>query len=222
MISKRLLEVSKHVRNNSSIIDVGCDHGLLSIYLYLNRKNIKILATDISERILNTTRENVLKYGLNDAVDVKVSSGLKDIKGTNIDTVIIAGLGGRKIISLLEPDKLENVRTIVLQPNNNVYAVRKYLVSLNYYISNESLVLDRGIIYTTIVFETGRRNYSEKELHFGPVLLKDKNELFIKNLEKEIGHFKSVLKNTAKRNVLKRIKTKLKIINLQKFSKKTV
>ena len=33
-LSKRLEAISSLVPNNSKIIDIGCDHGLLDIYLY--------------------------------------------------------------------------------------------------------------------------------------------------------------------------------------------
>ena len=37
-LSKRLEAISSLIPNNSKIIDVGCDHGLLDIYLY-QKKN---------------------------------------------------------------------------------------------------------------------------------------------------------------------------------------
>lgn len=40
-LSKRLEVVASFVNDNSKVIDIGCDHGLLSIYLVNKYKNIK-------------------------------------------------------------------------------------------------------------------------------------------------------------------------------------
>ena len=52
-ISKRLKEIANYVEENSNIVDIGCDHGLLDIYLIQNKKNIKIIASDINQNALN-------------------------------------------------------------------------------------------------------------------------------------------------------------------------
>ena len=41
-ISKRLKAISDFITDNSNVIDVGCDHALLDIYLFNNKKNIKL------------------------------------------------------------------------------------------------------------------------------------------------------------------------------------
>ena len=42
-INNRLKTISNYIEDNSNIIDVGCDHSLLGIYLCLNKNNIKDL-----------------------------------------------------------------------------------------------------------------------------------------------------------------------------------
>ena len=39
-ISKRLELIASFIPENSKVIDIGCDHGLLDIYLYQNKKGI--------------------------------------------------------------------------------------------------------------------------------------------------------------------------------------
>ncbi len=42
-ISKRLEAISSLVPINSKVIDIGCDHALLDIYLIQNNNNLKII-----------------------------------------------------------------------------------------------------------------------------------------------------------------------------------
>jgi len=42
-INKRLERLSTFVDEEKNIIDVGCDHALLDIYLFQNRKKINII-----------------------------------------------------------------------------------------------------------------------------------------------------------------------------------
>ena len=58
-ISKRLELIASFIPDNSKVIDIGCDHGLLDIYLYQNKKNISIIASDINEQALNNAKKNI-------------------------------------------------------------------------------------------------------------------------------------------------------------------
>ena len=60
-ISKRLEVISGLVPNNSKVTDIGCDHGLLDIYLYQKNISKKIIASDINENALNNAKENIKK-----------------------------------------------------------------------------------------------------------------------------------------------------------------
>ena len=48
-LSKRLECIASFVNDDMSLVDVGCDHALLDIYLCQVKKNIKIIASDINE-----------------------------------------------------------------------------------------------------------------------------------------------------------------------------
>ena len=47
-ISRRLEAIASLVEDNKKIIDIGCDHALLDIYLIKNKKNLNIIASDIN------------------------------------------------------------------------------------------------------------------------------------------------------------------------------
>ena len=52
-LSKRLEAISSLIPKKSNIIDIGCDHGLLDIYLYQNKIVTKVIASDINENAIN-------------------------------------------------------------------------------------------------------------------------------------------------------------------------
>ena len=46
------------------MVDIGCDHGLLDIYLVQTNKNIKVIASDINKNALSNAIKNIKKYKL--------------------------------------------------------------------------------------------------------------------------------------------------------------
>ena len=179
-LSARLKAITSFIDDNSNIVDVGCDHGLLDIYLMLNKKNVKIIASDINENALKNAISNIKKYKLSDKIKTVVSNGLDNIDTKDIDTVVIAGMGAHTATGILYNNlkKLRNVKKIIIQCNNDLDFLRNKVTKIGYYISKEMLVKDASIIYTIIEFKKGYRLYSRRQLYFGPCLLKRNEELF--------------------------------------------
>jgi len=214
-LSKRLKEISNYIPDNIKMVDIGCDHALLDIYLYKNRKNISIIASDVNKNALNQAKTNIKKYNLEDVIETRISNGLDNISKDEIDTIVISGMGAHTIIGILHMNlkKLENVENIIVQSNNHIDFLRKKITELNYYIDNEKLVKDNGIIYTIISFKKGKKRYNKKELYFGPYLLKENSDLFReKNKEdlEKLNHLESVIPKTHHLHRLK-IKNKIKL-----------
>lgn len=215
-ISNRLKTIGDLIKKNSFIVDVGCDHALLSIYIYLNNKNINIMASDINEKPLKSAQDNLKKYGLEDKIKLVLSDGLKSIN-TFYDTVIISGVGGNTITEILKKEQLKNVKTIIVSPQNNCYNVRKYVTKLGFYISNEILVKENNKFYNIIKLEKGKVKYKRLELLFGPILLKHNDDLFKEYMNKKYIKYNILLNNIPKKNIYKRfiIKSYLKKIKIK-------
>ena len=58
--TKRLETICSLVDKNTNVVDIGCDHGLIDIYLTLNNRN-KCIASDINNNALNSAKENIKK-----------------------------------------------------------------------------------------------------------------------------------------------------------------
>lgn len=224
-LSKRLEEVANYVDNNDkSVIDIGCDHGLLSIYLANKYKNLKIIASDVNNNALEFARKNITKYNLEDRIDIRLGNGVSVIKESDkIDTIVVAGMGANTIIGFLKysKDKLKNINKIIIQSNTDLYFLRKNMTNIGYHVESEKQVLDKGKIYTIIMFKKGKRRYNYKELYLGPILLKEKNKLFEEKCAKELITNKIILSNIKQGHYLYKMKIKRNIKVLEDVTKKS-
>ena len=200
-ISNRLKLVASFVDDNSHVIDVGCDHALLSIFLVKNKNNIKVIASDVNEGPLEGARKNIKLYDLEDRIEIKLGDGIKTIN-KDTDTIIISGLGGETIIDILKDDitRLENIKTIILSPHSAVYETRKEVTSLGYKIVDEIFIYDQNKPYNIIKFIKGKETYSDDELYFGPIILKNKNESFYKYYQDLNNKNKKILETVPTKN----------------------
>ena len=207
--------------DNDKVVDVACDHALLSIYIYLNKKGVSVISSDINELPLMSAKENIKKYNLENKIEIRLSDGLKNIKNNEFDTIVIAGLGGKNICDILSYDinKTKSAKKIIIQANNNIYDVRKFLTDNNYKIIDEKLVKENNVISTIILFNKADKKikYTKKELEYGPILINKKNKLFKELIDKDVKKKEKILnkiprKYFIKRNKLKKSISKLKII----------
>ena len=213
-LSKRLEAISSLVPINSSIIDIGCDHALLDIYLHQKKISNKIIASDINANALDNAKENIKKYKLDKYIETRLGSGLDPLNQEDkIDTIIISGMGGHTIVGILKNNKkkLENINTIIIQSNTKLEFLRKEVTKLNYQINDEIILEDNKKIYTIIKFIKGKKKYTKKELYFGPILLKKKDKLFIEKNKQELTKLNLLLKMLPKNKILDRHKIKKEI-----------
>ena len=87
-INERLKRVASYVDDNSYIIDVGCDHALLDIYLVKTKNNIKTIASDISDGPLEYAYKNIEKEKMLDKIKITKRNGIDKLE-KEVDTIII-------------------------------------------------------------------------------------------------------------------------------------
>ena len=199
-INNRLKLIGDLVNKNDNVLDIGCDHGLLEIYLL--KKKIKVVGTDNKKGPLDICKSNLKKEKVK--CELRLGDGLDTYKDE--DTVIISGMGGLNIIKILNNDvnKSKKVNKYILSPNNYIKDVRMYLNKLGYYIEDEILIKDK-YIYTVIVFKKGKKRYNKKEYYFGPILLKNKNKLFNEYYKKDLNSKEIIIKLLPKNDYYHRL-----------------
>lgn len=216
-LSPRLEAVSSYVKDDSKIIDIGCDHAFLDIYLYKNRNNIKIIASDVNEKALQNAKANIHKYNLDNKIDTRLGSGLTVLNDEDIDTIILAGMGSFTMLKILNHDLLKktSIKQIIVQSNTDLYLLRKEVIKKGFYIKNEQVIKENNLYYVIINFERGKRKYSKKELYLGPCLIKENTPIFIEKKTKELNKLKTIYKKIPWYHIFLKIKIK-KLIRLYK------
>jgi len=173
---RRLKTIASLVDKGSKVIDVGCDHALLDIYLTLYNGN-KCIASDINKNAFEIAKTNIEKYNLTDKIELIQSDGFKKIDMNGNYTAIICGMGTTTILDILRNSKVKMIDKLIIQSNNDLYTIRKKVSSLGFAIENEVVVNERGIFYVIIKFVRSKKHYyTWKQLYLGPKLL-DSNEL---------------------------------------------
>lgn len=195
-LSKRLQAIYDMVPQSNVIADIGSDHAFLPIALVLNGKVTRAYASEVNEGPYEATVKNIEKHGVSNYVSAVLSDGISELE-TDVNTISICGMGGSLIVDILDKgkSKLEHVTTLVLQPNNNEENVRIWLMNNGYKIVFEKLVEEDGRFYEIIKAEKGDSNYNKEELFFGPVLLKEKSENFIKKWDNHRAYLVRVIAN---------------------------
>lgn len=217
-INERLKRVASYVDDNSYIIDVGCDHALLDIYLVKTKKNIKVIASDISDGPLEYAYKNIEKENLLNKIKITKRNGIDNLE-KEVDTIVISGMGTSNVLDIIFRNKenLKNIKKIIISSNNDWYSLRKIFTENNYYIKEEDIILENDKFYPIVIFEKGTKKYKKYELKYGPILLKSNNEVFKKYIEKEISKLNNIKNSLTNKYLIKKIKLKKEIRFLKKI-----
>lgn len=185
-LSPRLAAVAALVPPGASVIDIGTDHAMIPVWLVQAGISRRVLATDIHPGPLERAAALVEKTGTGDTVRLLQADGLKGIEPDGWDTVILAGMGGQTMVSILSaaPWAREHVR-LILEPQSKRAVLRRYLVENGWRIEDERLVADAGHIYPIFTARAGRApDYTPVELHLGLLSQIGNDALFPAYLER--------------------------------------
>ena len=203
---KRIEELTNYIEPFDVIADIGCDHGYLIKIAFDKALIKKAYAIDNKIGPLENAKNNLKDYK---NVSFLLSDGLNDL-AEDVEVIVIAGMGGNLVKNILEKNisKLDNVKRIIIEANRNTEIVREFAVNNNLKIVSEKIIEQDSIFYEIIVLEKGKMRLNPIEIKFGPVLLKNKDEAFLKKwtnqlniyinkktdkLDKEIKEIKEVL-----------------------------
>ncbi len=168
---ERMRAVCSCVTYGGTVCDVGTDHAFVPIELLQSGKCKRAVITDISQPSLEKGIENVRKNGLTEFVDAFCCSGTLGIDASTLTDVVIAGMGGELIASIIDADpRLHDSRlNFVLQPMSRAEELRRYLFTHGFKTKRELRVRSDGRLYTIITasFVGQNTEFSTRELYLG-------------------------------------------------------
>ena len=175
MIDDRLKSLIKYINSEDLVIDIGCDHALIDIYLIKNNILNNIIISDISINALNQGILNIKKNKLDNKIDARCGNGLEVLNEfDNINTILISGMGTNTILKILDNKYLNKINKLIIQSNKDYYLLRKEITKLGFMISDEEVIVSNNKMYINIVFIRGNKKYTDIELKYGISNMKNK------------------------------------------------
>ena len=202
-ISRRLGAIADLVTQGNRLVDVGCDHGYLPVYLKLENRIPSAIATDVAEGPLSRAREHIEQYGLGSYIETRRCDGLADIGHGEGDTLVIAGMGGPLMERILNDGRSvwDDFQEMILQPQSDIPHFRRFLMSNGYRITEEKMILEDGKFYPMMKAIRDLKcneSWTPLEEMFGKYLLQEKNPVLQQFLQRELRIRQNILTKLQK------------------------
>lgn len=154
-LNDRLKTMAARIDRGETMADIGTDHGFLPVYLLEKEVSPKVIMADISEPSLDKARKNFnmnVDMGRLGSGDFRVGDGLSVLEPSEVDVVVIAGMGGRLIADIMAEDieLTASFDKFILQPRIGQGYLRKWLLDNGFEIIYEDLVREGKYIAEVI------------------------------------------------------------------------
>lgn len=215
-LSNRLLAVASFVTDGNILADVGTDHGYIPIYLLQEKRIPRAIAMDINAGPLQRAKEHIDVYGLKDYIETRLSDGVAALTPGEVDSILVAGMGGGLVMHILEEGKevCMQGKELILQPQSELERVRAYLWSNGYVILEENMVLEDEKFYP--MMRVQYQNIIDAEsaecllfCRYGKYLLEQKHTILKEYLKREEKLYVEILENLTKSAVSEKKKERM-------------
>lgn len=197
-LSNRLQAVVDLVSKGAKVADIGCDHAYISIYMIEQGIASHVVAMDVNKGPLERATENIREHGLADRIETRLSNGIKELNVGEVNTLLIAGMGGPLMEEILsgKEEVLSEVSELILQPQSEISHVRKFVESIGFELEQEQMLWEDGKSY--VMFKCVRKENIQKygtELfyRYGKSLLEQRNVALLQYIQKEKENAESIM-----------------------------
>lgn len=206
-LSRRLERIASWILPQTKVADIGGDHGWLLLFVAKKGLLGSGIIGEINKGPFENAAQRIQAYGLSQQIDVRLGDGLSVLQEDEVDQVVIAGMGGALIASILEAGKkkLGSVQRLVLQPNIGGHRVRQWLVRHGWKLIHEEIIWDAEIYYELIVAEPGIEDaYQDQPIstsileQIGPLLWRNRDPLLLAKMQEELAQKKKVWQQLTK------------------------
>ncbi len=151
-LDRRLQCAARQVRMGSRLADIGTDHALLPVALVRSGVCPYAVASDIRTGPAERARRAVEEAQLADRIEVRLGPGLSVLQPEEADDLVIAGMGGETIVSILgeAPWIRSSHFRLILQPMSRPEVLRRWLHRAGFLLEAEPAVEDGGHLYSIL------------------------------------------------------------------------
>lgn len=187
-MSNRLDTIVGFVDKNKSVADIGTDHGITAIKIYEEKRPTKIIGTDISKNSLKKLEDKLAenKY----KIETMVTDGIYELEEFSPQVIIISGMGGHLVSEIIAKGikVAKNADKLILQANNSLSHLRKFLHENSFEIVDEKLAYDDEIYYDVIVARYSSKGVEpydkDYQYEFGKLIIDNKDPLLTDKINK--------------------------------------
>lgn len=208
-LSLRLSAIADMVTEGNRLVDVGCDHGYLPVYLVQNGKIPAAIAMDVRKGPLSRAQEHIRQYGLEEYIKTRLSDGLGAIEAGEGDTLVIAGMGGPLMERILTDGASvrDSFSELILQPQSDIPHFRRFIQNEGWEIVEENMIEEEGKFYPMMRVQKAQMPLIEKrksdlsyslEEAFGKFLLDSGNLVLLQYLKRELRIREEILEKLEK------------------------
>lgn len=209
-LSNRLETIASFVTEGYVVADIGTDHGYIPIYLTKNGNCPRAYAMDVNKEPLSRAKAHIEEENAGETISCILSDGLHELPQDEVDSVVIAGMGGDLVVRILEQDfdKLANVKELILSPQSHLERVRHFLNDHGFRILEEEFLKEDGKYYVVIRAVHGKQHYNKECFYrFGEELILAKHPVLLEYLDQEYikySKIKESLTDDSKEHIKRR------------------
>ncbi len=175
-VSERLRAIAACVPEHARVADIGTDHGRLLVHVLTDRSAAWAVGIDCRDSPLAEARRTLAAAPPHIAAraELRRGDGLAPLWPGEVDTIVIAGMGGRRIAEILaaHPERTKTTARLVLQPTTDWQLLRRHLAQAGLAPVDERIVWERGRAHWMIALApmAGAWRWDEDDIGFGPLL----------------------------------------------------
>lgn len=170
-LTPRLMTAVPYIRGGRLVADIGTDHAYLPIYLCEQRRLTPVtakngetlcaIAADINRGPVERADQHIAEARLTQYIKTLQTDGLTGLDAFDPADIIIFGMGGELIASILAaaPWAGGAGKRLILQPMTHAEKLREYLLKTGFAIIGETLSREGDRIYQTICAEPAPEGY---------------------------------------------------------------